>query len=500
MKGDNKRVKQSGVIGITLILLVVSLSLGSSDIHTASSLGDSRYIVVGLKPDLGLTLDAGLLMAREDADDQLVNDLDQIQQMAQSVQPVFSRPESEIISERKTITANSSTECPDLTRWIILQPSADLTLQEALNRIRALPSVDTAYIKPIAYPASAGGASNVSTPHFVDIQGYLKPAPVGNEVFYAWTVEGGTGKGIVIADVEGDWQNRHKDLRLAKKKVNGVRAGKNTYWYDHGTAVLGILGGRKNGFGVTGIAYKAKILMFSIFRKNENGKMYDNVADAIDRAASKLSKGDILLVEVQYSGLKFDSSYIPVEYYDDVFEAIKAATAKGIVVVEAAANGSQNLDDAMYEDRFNMSVRGDSGAIFVGAGGVPDILPNGEYLLTRNRRKIWFSNYGERVDVQNWGEKVVSIGYGDLYSGKGSRNTYTSSFNGTSSASAVTAGVCASLQGAAKNILGRYLTSEEMRDILRSTGWPQEGNEGTGNIGPRPDLKKAIAAVQQLQK
>ena len=56
-----------------------------------------------------------------------------------------------------------------------------------------------------------------------------------------------------------------------------------------------------------------------------------------------------------------------MEYWQANFDAIKTATANGKIVVEAAGNGSMNLDNSIYKNLFNRSYR-DSGAILVGAG------------------------------------------------------------------------------------------------------------------------------------
>jgi hypothetical protein len=73
---------------------------------------------------------------------------------------------------------------------------------------------------------------------------------------------------------------------------------------------------------------------------------------------------------------------------------------------------------------------------------------------------------------------------------------YTSTFNGTSSASPIVAGAVANLQGIAKNQFGTPLLPFQVRSLLRDTGSPQLGDT-TQNIGPRPDLQAAIAEVTE---
>ncbi|HUX07263.1 MAG TPA: S8 family peptidase [Acidobacteriota bacterium] len=442
-------------------------------------------IVIGLKPDIPFRVGPTGIAALVGATRQESDDLVALRRMGTSLKPLLSRPRPELEAERNAAVAlGLDAKPPHLARWLHLTLPEGVTIEDALARLRALPSVETAYAAPRAVPASAGAPTG--TPSFVEQQSYLDDAPGGMGVKTAWKIKGGRGQGVKIADVEGDWNYNHEDLSRAKQKyIDGILMG--GIWYQHGTAVLGIIAGTRNSLGVTGIAYRARIRMFSIGRAGGFGAIDDNVPDAINRAVAELDPGDVILIEVQYSGLKSDSNYIPVEYYQADFEAIKAATAKGIVVVEAAANGSQNLDNSIYKNAFNLSIRGDSGAIMVGAGAPP-------VSYREDRSRLSFSNYGSRLDVQGWGNMVTSTGYGDLFSRGGNNCFYTETFNGTSSASALVCGVAASLQGIAKEATGKPLGPKQLRKILVKTGSPQQGSTKQ-HIGPRPDLAKAAEKV-----
>ena len=85
-----------------------------------------------------------------------------------------------------------------------------------------------------------------------------------------------------------------------------------------------------------------------------------------------MEAGDVILLEQQsVQGPQFDPTtgrgLVPIEFEPEVFNAIKAATNKGIIVVESAGNGSENLDRASYDGKFDRTKR-DSGALIVGAG------------------------------------------------------------------------------------------------------------------------------------
>ena len=92
--------------------------------------------------------------------------------------------------------------------------------------------------------------------------------------------------------------------------------------------------------------------------------------DAIAHAAVHLRDGDVLLLEVQRPG-ENDGGLLPTEIDPADFNAIRDATGAGIVVVEAAANGTRNLDLWRHPTDGLRAMRrdgpGDSQAIVVGS-------------------------------------------------------------------------------------------------------------------------------------
>lgn len=337
---------------------------------------------------------------------------------------------------------------------------------------------------------------------YTDKQIYLFE-PRGINAEYAWGIPGGRGKGVRIIDVEPDWNLEHRDLVKANPlpghktlligdppDLTGLCESIRKPVTDHGTAVLGILvSNNDDRLGTSGIVPESEIGVVA-----QVTSMGDNLEAAILRATKELDAGDILVIEAQVGGPRHrlcecgepcdDFGLVPVEFL--LFEPIKEATTKGIIVVEAAANGSQNLDDPIYEGKFDRNIR-DSGAILVGAG-----------TTGRNPRKYFFSNYGRRVDLQAWGDTVITTGYGDLFPGdKDASNPafanelYTRHFSGTSSATAIIAGAAAALQGVWKAQGNQPLSPTCLRNILVATGTPQAFPE-RGNVGPRPNLKAAI--------
>jgi hypothetical protein len=321
-----------------------------------------------------------------------------------------------------------------------------------------------------------------STPDFTEYQDYLEAAPTGVNAPFAWFYKGGDGSGIKVCDCELDFDDMHEDLPPVTMVTN---PGSNDPEHiDHGTAVLGVLVGKKDGKGITGICHNAKALFASEF----NGNRVQCISDAL----AVLEPGDVLVLEMQVA-----FNHKPAESDPDIHAAVSTAVDADIVVVAAAGNGNFNLAEFVNTQGKHIwdpshPDYNDSGAIFVGAGAAIDNPPP--------RSKLVFSNFGKRVNCQAWGENVVTTGTGNLYE-SGSHDKYTDSFNGTSSAAPIIAGIAACLQGAAKEAFGAHLSPEKVRSLLSdpANGSPQTDSSyysaAAYPIGPFPDIPKVFKAA-----
>jgi hypothetical protein len=342
-----------------------------------------------------------------------------------------------------------------------------------------------------------------TTPNFITRQGYLNPAPQGIDAFYAWTKNGGKGKDVNIIDLEWGWRFTHEDLT---QNQGGVVSGLNSTNDNHRTAVIGEIGGDQNSIGITGICPDAVVSAVSFTNQP--------TAKAIRQAANRLRSGDIMLLEVHRAGPRYtfqprddQKGYVAIEWWPDDYAAIKYATDKGVIVVEAAGNGRENLDDAIYDTNpappygpfpswwKNPYKRNplDSQAIIVGAGAPPPGTHGRSHGPDRSR--LGFSNYGSCVDAQGWGREVTSTGYGDLQGGSDRDYWYTDTFSGTSSASPIVVGAVGCIQGINRANSKILLTPTTARKILRETGSPQQGALGrlsSQRIGNRPNLRELI--------
>jgi Subtilase family len=384
---------------------------------------------------------------------------------------------------------------------------------ELAERLRGLDFVAGAYVKPPAeLPASINDMAPRAeeppavTPSFRYRQLYLDAAPVGVDAVWAHAQPGGKSAGVDIVDIEGAWRFTHEDLLQRQGGVIGGTPSSQLSWRNHGTAVVGVIGGDDNGIGVTGIAPEARQRAIAIFGPGAGS------SPAIRQAADALATGDLLLIELHRpgprAGLAGQFGYIPVEWWPDDFDAIVYAVARGVIVVEAAGNGSQDLDDPVYDtaqqgfpagwsNPFRRSVR-DSGAVVVGAGAPPPGTHGRDWGPDRSR--LDFSNYGSMIDAQGWGREVATCGYGDLQGGAASEDYwYTDQFSGTSSASPIVTGALASVQGILRAGGGGLLTPATARRYLRETGSPQQPRPGapaSQRIGSRPDIRSLVARAR----
>jgi subtilisin family serine protease len=386
-------------------------------------------------------------------------------------------------------------------------------LYEIAAAFRKTGLVEAAYVKPAAEPPinrmqpAAAPAPAAGTPKFSSRQDYLNAAPGGIDAAYAWTQEGGKGAGVNIVDVEGAWRLTHEDLLTNNRGLLGGTHSPDRAWRNHGTAVIGVLGGTENNFGVTGICPEATVGVVAIFPVGSSV--------AIREAADKLNAGDILLIELHRPGPRHDyqsrddqAGYIAVEWWPDDFDAIQYAIGRGVIVVEAAGNGAQDLDEPLYETPYpdpgfpsdwkNPFRREncDSGTILVGAGAPPPNTHGNNHGPDRSR--LDFSNYGSAVDAQGWGCEVTTCGYGDLQGGVHEDRWYTDQFSGTSSASPIVVGALGCVQGVRRAGESTLLTPATARTLLRSTGSPQKdapGRPRTQRIGNRPDLRQLLAPL-----
>lgn len=359
---------------------------------------------------------------------------------------------------------------PDLLTYFVIECPGDCDPDDLAAALSEWKFVESAYVDPMGEEPSVNPGDDPRS----GSQIYLDPAPDGIDAEFAWSTgpgSGADGTGLHVIDMERGWTLNHEDLTATGASLlhGTIRDGSRA----HGTSVLGEVSGVDNAIGVVGIAPDAAADVVSYWGSTR--------PDALLAAINTLSFGDVILIEAQLSTSSF--SNVPIEILDGEYEMIRLATALGVVVVEAAGNGSNDLDtvtnpagDNIF-DRTNSDFR-DSGAIMVGAAtsSVP-------------HEPMWFTNYGNRIDCYAWGEDVETASSDST----GSTDLYTSTFNGTSSASPIITGATLIVQGIADATLGYRFSPRQVREILSddATGTLSD-DPTTDQIGVMPDLQAII--------
>ena len=353
--------------------------------HPAGELPSERLLVVIAKPEAALQArDTGVISAAGQ-DTGGLNRL--LSDHGARMRPLFGDTEERLRARKMAQPQAEGAEMPDLHLFYSVS-APDEELDELASNFASLPGVAGAYVTPAPQPAgimaedvymeedinrmaSAAIEAPPVTQDFTARQGYLDAAPGGIDARYAWTVPGGRGAGVQIIDCEGAWRFTHEDLVANQGGVIRTQT-TDLGWRNHGTAVMGEISGDLNAFGVTGICPDAYVRGCSIF---DTG----GLPAAIVAAADRLRPGDIILIEVQYGHPS--KGYTSIEWWPADFAAIRYAVSRGVIVVEAAGNGNNDLDDPVYntalagfpsdwKNPFNRSLR-DSGAVLVGAGAPP---------------------------------------------------------------------------------------------------------------------------------
>ena len=348
-----------------------------------------------------------------------------------------------------------------------------VSADEVVKALLRWRSVALAYVEPGPVEPPFVNASD--DPRSVG-QGYLDPAPDGIDAEYAWGFAGGDGAGQALVDLEWGWTFNHEDLA-----AHGITllSGLNHSYFFHGSGVLGEIAAADNAVGCVGIV--PALASVRCVGQHRAGGGYSTVDPILD-AAAVMAFGDVLLLEAQTD--LWGYSLVPVEIEPAVFEVVRLATALGVIVVQAGGNGGVDLDAVVNpggQQVFNRAAPDfrDSGAILVGAAS-----------SAAPHTRMGFSCHGSRIDCYGWGEDVNTL---DSSADNTATNLYTTTFNGTSSASPIVTGAALAVQGLAQaNLLYRF-GPRQMRVILSDpANGTASANPAVDRIGVMPNLRAII--------
>ncbi len=378
---------------------------------------------------------------------------------------------------------------PNLLAYFTTVYAQEQDAEASIAHLQKCPLVEFAYIDQPSSDSSTADPpfqrncyrEPTGNPHYPD-QGYLSPAPIGIDCEFTWPrsngdgLLGGSGEGINFIDLERGWTLDHEDLvALQARRLYGDNRDDSNY---HGTRALGVVCADNNDCGCIGIAYCLNSVNVVSYYGTTR-------PDAILAAISHLGPGDVLLLEAEIN-LRDGGGKYPIEILRAEFDLIRLATALQIIVIEAAGNGSNDLDaytttiDGRPTHILNRDIPAefrDSLAIMVGMA---------KSAVPRYRKT---SNYGSRVDCFAWGENVWTCDS----NAAGATDMYTETFRGTSSASAIIAGAAAVVQGVAVAKIQMRFSPRRLRAILSCpcTGTPS-ADPPVDRIGVMPDLRKIM--------
>lgn len=251
-----------------------------------------------------------------------------------------------------------------------------------------------------------------------------------------------TGKGVIIADIDWGFSERHLDYAPFIEKKKNIFNSSGTISEgdaaDHGTAVLGLAGARLDGAGMVGFAPESTLWAIQAGRDQVFHR--DNWKAALDfvRTEPPTTTRKVIILELQ---TKTGGN---IEAIQTIRKAITDAIAANIVVCVPAGNstGDAGLNDNNIEIPF-------TGSVLVGATS---------FGATEN---VVCSKEGSRIVVYAPGDKDH-----DLTCSTDS-DSYRNRFGGTSGAVAKVAGAVALMLE-----LDPYLTVARVREILAHSQIP----------------------------
>ncbi|MFN6484395.1 MULTISPECIES: S8 family peptidase [unclassified Nostoc] len=284
--------------------------------------------------------------------------------------------------------------------------------------------------------------------------------------------QGYTGKGVVVAVLDTGVDHNHEDLSnniwTNSKEIpgNGIDDDGNGYVDDnygwnfadnnnntldqngHGTHVSGTIAGENNNYGVTGIAYDAKIMPVKVLNDSGSGS-YNSIAKGIHYAVDNGAN----VINLSLGG---GSSNRTLE------SAIDYASSKGVIVVMAAGNDGDDLPG--YPARYAYK-----SGIAVGA-------------VDKNNNMPDFSNRSGTNEISYVTAPGVKI-YSSV------PNNQYATYSGTSMATPHVAGVVALMLSANPN-----LTDAQVRQIVTETAGNSTQTTNSLNISNVNSLAKQVIA------
>ncbi len=275
----------------------------------------------------------------------------------------------------------------------------------------------------------------------------------------AWPMA--TGEGVTIADCDAGFYhdepdllpNMLVDLRKDFSDLDRPDVVNDGGFTSHGTSVAAIIAGVMNGVGTNGIAYNSKIVPLQNFN-------YDS-SDDLDKeeATAKCILHAITIPQVKIIVLENQTQNGSSETFVGTRDAVRLALRSGVTIVSAGGNYSAELIEEKKDN---------TGSIIVGA-------------ITKLNQVPYWSNFGERITVAAYGEKLHTLAGPD---------GAFADFGGTSGATPQVAATVAMMLE-----VNPLLTPEQARQVLIET---RVMTSETTKVGGILDVHSAVRAAKDL--
>lgn len=287
----------------------------------------------------------------------------------------------------------------------------------------------------------------------------------------------------------------------------------------HGTAVAGISAGdlTVQGDYLGGVAPGAKIAALKVFADGAGGASTTDIAEAIDWCIGNqnLDPANPIMVINMSLGSDFLTSVSQCEQqFPSYRNAIDSATTLGITVLASSGNSGYCIAlnspsclssvisvGAVYDETIpaNITFCVSDATCHPDAANI-GVCPSGLIAVTEpftGSAVPAYSNTADFLDILAPGNDASTT---DLVGSAGySSGNYTPDFGGTSAAAPYAAGAVAVLQHAALENTGSFLTPEEVRSLLSSTGVPISDDKGGGRSPISRPLINLAAAVAEIE-
>ncbi|MBE7042721.1 MAG: peptidase S8 [Ruminococcaceae bacterium] len=232
-----------------------------------------------------------------------------------------------------------------------------------------------------------------------------------------------TGRGVRVGIIDTGIDLIHRDLSANIADAVSFVSDSPQDDNGHGTHVAGIIGARKNGFGVVGMAPECSLYIAKAFDKHGNGEF-----SAIKKSLEWMIRKRVQIVNMSFSSEESSEGYE---------EILQAAINHGITLICAAGNeGSKRRNTIGFPGKFPQTI------------AVTAVDPN--------RKSTAFSSVGYESELCAAGVDIVSTYPGNSYA----------KLSGTSMATPIISGAAALMQAKGMYRYRRFLSPKEVRFLL----------------------------------